>query len=69
MANIGKQPLAIWRRIANMSQEEFAEALDVDRVTVSLWETGYHLPNATNRRRIEQVLNIDYFEDVLVPKQ
>lgn len=69
MANIGKQPLAIWRRIANMSQEELAEALDVDRVTVSLWETGYHLPNASNRRKIEQVLNIDYFEDVAVPKQ
>lgn len=64
-----KQPLATWRNLAHMTQEDFAEAIGVDRSTVSLWENGHKLPSARNRRKIEQVLNIKYFDNVLLPKE
>lgn len=63
----GRQPLATWRNIAHMTQEEFAEAVGVDRSTVSLWENG-KIPRVKNIAKIEQVLNIRYFDDVLLPK-
>lgn len=65
----GKQPLSTWRNLAHMTQEDFAEALGVDRATVSLWENGHNMPSARNRVKIEQVLKIKYFDDVLMPRE
>lgn len=64
-----KQPLAVWRKIANMTQQDLADAVGVDRATVSQWECGRQTPHAGTRAKIEQVLNINYFDDVVVPKQ
>ena len=33
------------RELANLTQSAVAEALDVQRTTVSMWETGDSLPN------------------------
>jgi len=63
-----KQPLATWRNLAHMTQEQFAEKVGVDRATVSAWENG-KLPRAKNIAKIEQVLNIRFFDDVVMPKQ
>lgn len=64
-----KQKLSTWRNLAHMTQEDFAEALGVDRATVSLWENGHNMPSARNRAKIEQVLKIKYFDDVLMPRE
>lgn len=63
-----RQPLATWRNLAHMTQEQFAEALGVDRSTVSQWENGRTQPRLKNIAKIEEVLNIRYFEDVVMPK-
>ena len=64
-----RQKLSTWRNLAHMTQEQFAEALGVDRATVSLWENGHVLPSAKNRIKIEQVLGISFWNDVILPKQ
>lgn len=63
-----KQPLAVWRKIANMTQEDLADAVGVDRATVSQWERGKQTPHASHRAKIEQVLNISYHDNVIVQK-
>lgn len=64
-----KQPLAIWRKLAGYSQDAFAKEIKVNRASVSAWENGTKMPRANNIAKIEEVLNIDYFNDVVVPKQ
>lgn len=61
-----KLPLKTHRNIAGYTQDAFAEAVGVDRATVSLWECGHNMPRAVNISRIEQVLNINWTDDVLV---
>lgn len=63
-----RQPLKVWRIMANLSQEQFAEAIGVDRATVSLWENGKAQPRAENIAKIEKVLKVKWFDDVIVPK-
>lgn len=63
-----KQTLAMWRRLAGLSQQEFADKLNVTRATVSSWENGT-LPRSENIVKIEQVLNIKFFDDVIMPKE
>lgn len=63
----GRQPLSTWRNVAHMTQEDFAKAIGVDRATVSRWENGHVLPSAKHREKIEQVLKIKYFDDVILP--
>jgi transcriptional regulator with XRE-family HTH domain len=52
-----------------MTQEQFADALGVDRATVSQWENGRTMPRLKNIAKIEEVLKIRYFDDVIMPKQ
>lgn len=64
-----RQKLSTWRNLAHLSQEDFADKVGVDRSTVSLWENGHVLPSAKHRAKIEQVLGISFWEDVILPKQ
>ena len=63
-----KLSLKTHRNIAGYTQDAFAEAVGVDRATVSLWECGHYMPRAMNIAKIEQVLDINWADDVLVPK-
>lgn len=64
-----KLPLSTHRSIEGYTQTTFAEAVGVDRATVSLWETGVHQPHGKNVAKIEELLNIKWADDILVPKQ
>jgi len=46
------------RRVAGMTQEELASALDVNNITVSRWETGKQSPDYITLWRISDVLGI-----------
>lgn len=63
-----KRTLKEWRIRNLMTQEAFAEAVGVGRQIVIAWEKGRQ-PSVKNIARIEQVLNISYFDDVIVPKE
>lgn len=50
------------RRAAGYSQDNFAEAIKVDRSTVVRWEAGETEPQPYQRRKIAQVLSLDLAE-------
>lgn len=55
------------RQVAGYSQEEFANKVGVDRVTVWAWEQGVRMPRAKTVAKIEQVLDIKWADDILMP--
>ena len=55
------------RQVAGSSQEEFANKVGVDRVTVWSWEQGVRMPRAKTVAKIEQVLGIKWADDILMP--
>ena len=60
--------LAAARTNAEMSQQQFADALGVDKGTVFNWENGKGAPNAVHLRRISELSKIpmDY---IFVPEK
>lgn len=50
---------------ANISQEEFAKKLEVNRALVSQWITGFRNPSMKNLQKISRILKlpISYFID------
>ena len=46
------------RRMAGMTQEDLASALDINNVTVSRWETGKQAPDYTTLWQISDVLGV-----------
>ena len=64
-----KMTLAMLRKIAGYTQETFAEAIGVDRCTIAFWETGRTHPSGKNIAKVEQVLDIKWAEDVLMPQE
>jgi transcriptional regulator with XRE-family HTH domain len=59
--------LAERRRELGLTQEDLAEALQVERTTVARWETGANTPGLWARRRLADVLHVplDRIEDLL----
>lgn len=51
--------LAHARRRAHLSQEEAAERIGVQRITVYRWEKGKSSPHPANARRICEVYRIE----------
>lgn len=45
------------RNKANLSQEELASLLSVDRSTIAKWETGSALPRADKLPNLAKILN------------
>lgn len=43
----------------NLSQQQFAELLYVNRSTIASWETGRRIPDVTQIRRISGLLHVD----------
>ena len=57
-----------WRQLAGLTQEQLAKAVGKDRVTVYRWETGQTHPKANDIVKLEQVLNVKWSDDVIMPK-
>ena len=57
-----------WRVLAGLTQDQFAEAVDRNRTTIVSWEQGKTHPKASDIIKIEQVLNIKWSDDVIMPK-
>jgi transcriptional regulator with XRE-family HTH domain len=53
-----RRGLAIARTLAGYTQERFAEAVGVDRSTVSRWESGESTPLAWVRPKVASVLHV-----------
>jgi len=62
-----RRRLAQRRRACGYSQERFAEAVKVDRTTVTRWESGETEPQPWHRRRLAKVLqvSIDELDELL----
>ena len=60
--------MATHRNIEGYTQVAFAEAIGVDRATVSQWETGVHQPHGKNVAKIEALLGIKWADDILMPE-
>lgn len=63
-----KHTLKQWRLLAGLTQTELAKAVGKDRVTVYRWEKGQTHPKANDITKLEQVLNIKWSDDVILPK-
>lgn len=49
-----------YRKLNNLSQEEFAFRINVSKQTVYKWESGISIPNCDKVYVICKVLNINY---------
>jgi len=47
-----------FRQAANLSQQELANAMEVDRTTVSCWERGVSMPRADQIPKIADLLGV-----------
>lgn len=56
------EKIVLLRKNNNLSQEEFAHRIIVNRKTVSRWETGEALPSIDNLIQIAQVFNVSIDE-------
>lgn len=53
------------RKLSGLSQEQFAEALNISRLAVAKWENNIGIPDVSNLKSISKLLNIsiDYLLD------
>lgn len=58
------EKISFYRKKTNMTQEEFADALNVSRQTVYKWEASISKPKLEKLKQIISLLNITY-EDLL----
>lgn len=63
-----KHTLKQWRMLAGLTQEQLADAVGRERTTIYRWEQGETHPKASDIVKIEQVLNIKWSDDVVMPK-
>ena len=62
-----KFTLRQWRKINDMSRKELADAIGRDPSTIARWETDTSVqPRIDDVNKIEQVLGINWQDDVLV---
>ena len=58
------QELRALRTERGLTQEQLAQALNVSRTTISRWESSKALPDIETIKRLNQVLNHNFFADV-----
>lgn len=64
----GKLTLKQHRQLAGLTQEELAEALDMDKTTLVTWESG-RLPKTLERAiKLEKMFDIRLADDFLMPE-
>ena len=63
-----KHTLRQWRQLAELTQEELAEAVGRDRTTIVRWEQGKTQPTAEDIAKIEKALAVKWSDDVILPK-
>lgn len=63
-----KQSIAAWRKKANMSQTDLAEAIGVSQKAVSAWETCKANPNAENLYKMGKIFKLNPSDRILLPK-
>ncbi|WP_422647138.1 helix-turn-helix transcriptional regulator [Actinoalloteichus caeruleus] len=69
MARTPRPLLGSRRVVVGFTQEALAEALGVDRTTVSRWERGAHVPNPGQRPHLARVLGVtmERLDHLLLP--
>ena len=68
MKYIQKFTLKQYRVLADMTQEQLAEALDIDQSTLVAWESG-KLPQTFKRiAKLEELFDIRVADDLLMPE-
>lgn len=68
MQYIQKLTLKQHRTLAGMTQEELADALDIDRTTLAQWESG-KLPQTFKRiAKLEELFDMRVADDLLMPE-
>ena len=58
------QNIAKYRKLNNLTQEKFADELNVSRQTVNKWEASLSKPKLDKLKKIIEILKITY-EDLL----
>lgn len=68
MKYIQKFTLKQYRVLADMTQEQLAEALDIDQSTLAAWESG-KLPQTFKRiAKLEELFDMRVADDLLMPE-
>ena len=51
-----------YRKLQNITQEQLAETVDIDTISLSKIETGRNYPTAENLTKIAKILNVEVYE-------
>ncbi len=58
---VGKR-IQEYRKLRGLTQEQLAEIVDIDTISLSKIETGRNYPTAENITKIAEVLKVDVYE-------
>lgn len=58
---VGKR-IQNYRKLRNYTQEQLAELIDIDTISLSKIETGRNYPTAENLSKIAEILGVDAYE-------
>ena len=64
---IGKIPLVAARKVAGLTQRQFAAACGVSESTVGRWEKGIKDPTVSQAIKIGEICGIDYNDIIFLP--
>ena len=65
---IEKITLLAARKMAGLTQQEFAQACGVSQGTVSRWEKGTKDPTITQAKKIGEICGVHYDDIIFLPK-